>query len=376
MKKETFKRYMLLITYAIVLVAVLINWRSVLNGAGSLFKLLTPLWIGIGLAITLNVPMSIIEKKVFGATNKKVRVVSLILSIMIIVLLLLVLFVWIIPDFIKSASYLVGQIPSLLDSLNKFLIDTFSGTELSSYLNDFSGSSEMTNILSGVIKSLVTNFSSMLSNFATFVVDLVTGIIIAVYFLLEKEHILGTIKNLIKRIAPKDKVVKMKEVYDLSNKSIHDFITYQCLECLIIGVMMFIALKIFRFPYALTIAFLTTITAIIPIFGATIACIIGAILIGTSSINQSIVFLVVFQVVQQIEGNIIYPKVVGKHVGLPPVITIIALMIGGKIAGFLGMLLCIPLTSILYSLFWTKFKIDDSEIRKSSKKGRNKREAV
>lgn len=376
MKKETFKRYMLLITYAVVLVAVLINWRSVLNGAGSLFKLLTPLWIGIGLAITLNVPMSIIEKKVFGISNKKVRVVSLILSIMIVVLLLLVLFVWVIPDFIESASYLVGQIPSLLDSLNKFLIDTFSGTELSSYLKDFSGSSEITNILSVVIKSLVTNFSSVLSNLATFVVDLVTGIIIAVYFLLEKERILGTIKNLIKKIVPKDKVLKMKEVHDLSNKSFHDFITYQCLECLIIGVMMFIALKIFKFPYALTISFLTTVTAIIPIFGATIACIIGAILIGTSSINQAIIFLIVFQVVQQIEGNIIYPKVVGKHVGLPPVITIIALMIGGKIAGFLGMLLCIPLTSILYSLFWTKFKIKDDDEKKPIKRGRKKREAV
>lgn len=119
---------------------------------------------------------------------------------------------------------------------------------------------------------------------------------------------------------------------------------------------MFIAFVIFRFPYALTIAFLTAVTAIVPIFGATIACIIGAILIGTSSIEQAIVFLIVFQVIQQIENNIIYPRVVGKHVGLPPVLTIIALIVGGNIAGFIGMIICIPITSILLSLFWTKFK--------------------
>ena len=124
---------------------------------------------------------------------------------------------------------------------------------------------------------------------------------------------------------------------------------------------MFLAFVAFGFPYSLTIAFLTGVTAIVPIFGATVACIIGAILIGTVSIKQAIIFLIVFQVIQQIENNFIYPRVVGKHVGLPPVITILALMVGGNLAGFVGMILCIPITSILLSLFWTKFKVEDLE---------------
>lgn len=344
-----------------LLAFVMWNIKSIALGLGHIIKILSPLWIGIAFAFTLNVPMSIIEKEVFGQTNKKVRVVSLILSILIILLLIVILFAWVIPDFISSASYLLGQIPGLLENLNEFLMETFKNTDLSSYLRNFSTSTEITGIVGNVFNSLINNASNVLSNFATMVVNIVTGIIIAVYFLLEKEHIISTLKSLIERVFSKERVEKIYEVFALANKSFHDFITYQCLECLILGVIMFIAFVIFRFPYALTIAFLTTVTAIVPIFGATVACIIGAILIGTSSIEQAIIFLIVFQVIQQIEGNIIYPRVVGKHVGLPPVITIIAIIVGGNLAGFFGMIVCIPITSILLSLFWTKFKDDNKE---------------
>ena len=361
MKENTYKKYIVLITYAMLLAFVIWHIKDIFGVIGRFFKILSPLWIGIALAFTLNVPMSIIEKEVFGHTNKKIRIVSLIFSILMILLLVIVLFAWVIPDFIDSATYLLGQVPELLENLNTFLIETFKNTELSEYLRNFTASTEVTGIISTVFGSIINNFTSILSNFATTVINLVTGIIIAVYFLLEKEHIISAFKSILEMIFPKKTVKKVYEVFALSNKSFHDFITYQCLECLILGVIMFVAFVICRFPYALTIAFLTAVTAIVPIFGATVACIIGAILIGTSSIEQAIVFLIVFQVIQQIENNIIYPRVVGKHVGLPPVITILALMIGGNIAGFMGMILCIPITSILLSLFWTKFKIVEDE---------------
>ena len=359
MKKELYKRYMMLITYALFLAFILINFKYIGSWLGNIIMILSPLWIGIALAFTLNVPMSIIENKVFGKTNKRVRIVSLILSIMIIIILFLILFVWVIPDFISSVTYLLGQLPTLMNDLNDFLIETFRNTELSSYLTEFTGSSEVTGLLSNIFKSIISNFSSILSNLATFVINLFTGIIIAVYFLVEKEKILAKCNELIHKLFEPKVVKKIDRVLKLSNKSFHDFITYQCLECLVLGVMMFIAFVIFRFPYALTIAFLTTVTAIVPIFGATIACIIGAVLIGTVSIKQAIVFLIVFQVIQQIEGNLIYPKVVGKHVGLPPILTIIAIIVGGKIAGFFGMIVCIPLTAIIYSLFWTAVEKDN-----------------
>lgn len=354
MKKDTFKKYILLITYTMILAFVMINIKDILSILGKTISILSPLWIGIALAFTLNVPMSIIEKNVFGETNKSIRIISLIASIMIVLLIFVVLFVWVIPDFVSSASYLFSQIPLILENLNNFLLETFKNTDLSEYLRNFSASNEMSGIFSELFRSLINNFSGVLSNLATLMVNLITGIIIAVYLLLEKEHILKVTKDLIDRVFDKEIVKKMTSVYKLANTSFHDFITYQCLECVILGTIMFIAFIIFRFPYALTIAFLTTVTAIIPILGATIACIIGAILIGTVSIKQAIIFLIVFQVIQQIENNVIYPKVVGAHVGLPPIVTIVALIVGGGVAGFFGMLICIPLTAVLYSLFWTQ----------------------
>ncbi len=374
MKLNDYKKNIILITYTLLLAFVLINIKLIFGFCVHIFKIFSPLWIGIAMAFVLNVPMGIIEDNVLGSHDKKSRVLSIILSIMIILLLMIILFVWVIPDFIDSATYLLGQIPNLLTGLNNLLLEAFKNTELTEYLRNFTGSAQVSNVLSGIFSALVNNFSSVLSNLAAFLINFITGIIIAVYFLLEKENLIAMMKDFVKSIFPRKTVKKIDEVTSLANRSFHDFITYQCLECLILGIIMFIAFVIFHFPYALTIAFLTTITAIIPIFGATVACIIGAILIGTSSIKQAIVFLIVFQVIQQIEGNVIYPKVVGSKVGLPPVVTIMAIIVGGNLAGFWGMLVCIPLTAILYSLFWTKFKGQkiDEETEEPKKRSRKK----
>lgn len=372
MNLKPYKKYFVIITYAMILAFVLFHIKSIVHFFGNLFGILTPVWIGVALAFTLNVPMSIIEKEVFGRSSKGIRVFSLLSAITMVFFVFIILFVWVIPDFIDSATYLVGQLPTMMTSLNNFLLNTFRNTELSEYIKNFSGNSEVANLLSTVFSSLVTNFSSMLSNFVTFVVDLVTGIIIAVYFLFEKERILSVLNSFVDKIFDKKMNRSVHEVLSLANKSFHDFITYQCLECLILGVLMFISFVIFQFPYALTIAFLTAVTAIVPIFGATIACVIGAILIGTTSIQQAILFVVVFQVVQQIENNFIYPRVVGGHVGLPPVVTIIAILVGGKLAGFLGMILCIPITAIGYSLFITKVSHEDAEIELQVEKKKTK----
>ncbi len=368
MTKDTFKKIIFLITYTMVLMLVLLNIKSILVSISNIINVLSPLWIGIILAFVLNVPMSIIENNAFekkeNMVDKKVRMISLTLSIMIIIILLFILFVWVIPDFIDSTTYLVGQIPSLIDSLNNFLVNTFKNTDLSEYIGNLSNSAEVTGLISGIFKNIINNFTGVLSNFVSLIINLLTGIIISIYLLLEKEHILNGINNFLHKVLDEKITKKIDEVLKLSNKCFHDFITYQCLECLILGVLMFVALVLFRFPYALTISFMATVTAIVPIIGATIACIIGAILIGTTSIKQAIIFLIVFQVIQQIEGNIIYPKVVGKHVGLPPIATIVALIVGGAVAGLFGMLICIPITSIVYSLFKTKIKELESKKKK------------
>ena len=139
---------------------------------------------------------------------------------------------------------------------------------------------------------------------------------------------------------------KILEIGELSNKTFSKFISGQCVEAVILGSIMFIFCLLFRFPYALIIAVLTTVTALIPIFGAMIAMCIGAILIGITNPIQALLFIVVFQIVQQIEGNFIYPRVVGKSVGLSPMWTLLAITVGGSLFGIVGMLLGLPLASV------------------------------
>ena len=148
----------------------------------------------------------------------------------------------------------------------------------------------------------------------------------------------------------KEKVYKITEIGSLANKTFSKFISGQCVEAIILGLIIFFTSIIFRFPYSLIIAVLTAVTALIPIFGALIAMLVGAILIAITNPIQAIIFMVVFQIVQQIEGNFIYPKVVGKSVGLSPLWTLLAITVGGNLFGIPGMLLGLPLASVVYAL--------------------------
>ena len=156
--------------------------------------------------------------------------------------------------------------------------------------------------------------------------------------------------EVIKNILLNEKPKRILELGKLTNQTFTKFVSGQCLEATILGTIFFIVLSILRFPYALIISVLTTITALIPIFGAMIAMVIGAILIAIESPLQALIFIIVFLVIQQIEGNFIYPKVVGKSVGLSPMWTLLAITVGGNLFGIPGMLIGLPLASIAYAL--------------------------
>ena len=141
------------------------------------------------------------------------------------------------------------------------------------------------------------------------------------------------------------------DIAELSNQTFTKFISGQCLEALILGCIFFVILTLFQFPYALLISVITTITALIPIFGALIAMVIGAILIATINPLQALLFVGIYLIIQQIEGNLIYPRVVGKSVGLSPIWTLLAVTVGGSLFGIVGMLIGLPLASILYAIF-------------------------
>ena len=181
-------------------------------------------------------------------------------------------------------------------------------------------------------------------------VNFIVGFVFACYILLQKEKLLYQLRKLLEAFLPEKAAEKIWYVGQLTEKIFSNFITGQCVEAVILGAMFAVTLSIFKFPYALLIGVLIAFLALIPIFGAFIGCVLGAFLILMVDPIKALIFIVIFLVLQQIEGNLIYPRVVGGSVGLPAIWVLAAVTIGGSLMGVLGMLIFIPLVSVFYTL--------------------------
>ena len=198
-----------------------------------------------------------------------------------------------------------------------------------------------------VINSTVSAIGSFVSGVATFVI----AFVFACYVLLQKEKLKVQVKKVLYAFFSEKRVEWILEVCSLTAKSFSSFFTGQCVEAVILGTMFFIAMSILNMPYALLVGVLIAFTALIPIFGAFIGCVVGAFLILMVDPMKMLVFVVTFLILQQIEGNLIYPKVVGSSVGLPSIWVLAAVSIGGSLMGIVGMLIFIPIVSVVYTLF-------------------------
>ena len=182
---------------------------------------------------------------------------------------------------------------------------------------------------------------------------------------MQKERLGRQVRKVLQAFMPAKRVARVIYICSLSYRTFSNFITGQCIEAVILGTMFFIVMSIFQFPYALLVGVLIAFTALIPIFGAFIGCIVGALLILMVNPMQALMFVIMFLILQQIEGNLIYPHVVGNSVGLPSIWVLVAVTLGGNLMGVAGMLIFIPLMSVAYALFreWV--------YRRLAKKARN-----
>ena len=178
----------------------------------------------------------------------------------------------------------------------------------------------------------------------------VLAAVFSVYILLQKEKLGAQCKKLLYAFLPQERAGQALSIAALSSRTFASFLSGQCLEAVILGCLFFIAMSVLRFPYALMISVLVGFTALIPLFGAFIGCAVGAFMILIIDPMRALWFVILFLVLQQIEGNLIYPKVVGGSVGLPSIWVLVAVTIGGSTMGIAGMLLFIPLCSVLYAL--------------------------
>ena len=373
MKSFSLKNIKGLILYTIVILFAFIYIKDIINILGYIIKLFMPFIIGLGVAFVLNVLVNVVEKKWlknWKASAMTKRAVSLIVALTMVIGFFVFLLFLIIPNLQNTIAIFADNIPAytknLQELLNSLGIETNIINEISEVFKSL-GDSASNYIVENSNQVLETTLG-IATNVVTGFINVTIGIVFAIYFLAQKEKISGQVDNLMHAYLPEKIIVKIQDIASLSNKIFSNFVGGQCIEAIIIGFLCFLGMLILRLPYASTISVLVGFTALIPVFGAFIGTIIGAFLIFMISPLQALIFIIFILVLQQLEGNLIYPKVVGKSVGLPGIWVLVAVTIGASINGVLGMLLSVPIASIIYSTMATNIRYRLKEKNLGNKK--------
>lgn len=380
--KENIKKIVGIVSFAILLNWGLKNTEFIGKLVGLAIGLVLPFLIGGSLASIINVPMRFLERKLFDepyAKRKKMpqqkkniperppiwwrmkRPLSLILSLILVIGVIFVGMFLIVPEIADSFSTIAVSIKQFPEQVHRWSLQLMDYMpQIAVWLEQLDQNMDidwqktimeaLSFLQNGAGNVLSTTFNVAASIFS----GIVTGflaIVFSFYLLLNKEKLGGQIKQILYAYMKDEHADYIVRVGRMANKTFSSFLSGQCIEAVILGSLFFVAMTIFRFPYALMISVLIAFTALIPVFGAFIGCIVGAFLILLLNPIQAIWFVVLFLVLQQFEGNVIYPKVVGGSVGLPAMWVLVAVTLGGSTMGVVGMLVNIPLFSVLYSLF-------------------------
>lgn len=352
-----------LIIFTVVIIFAFVNIEALWNFITYIIKIFMPFIIGVMIAFVLNVLLNVVENKLFKKLNEKngkvwkkiKRPTSLITTFIIIIALIAFILGLLIPQLKNTATIFTENFDSYkkesIKILDKIGIDDKDIKVLNKNIEKIKG--EVTSYVGDNKQEIVQTTFGVASSVVGTITSLVLGIVFAIYILLKKEDLARQSRKVLKAYLPEKKEKRIREIANLSNKTFGNFISGQCLEALIIGVLCFIGMFILQIPYASTISVLVGFTALIPVFGAFIGTVIGAFLILMVDPTKAIIFIIFILILQQLEGNLIYPKVVGKSVGLPGIWVMVAVTVGASIAGVLGMLLSVPICSVLYSILKT-----------------------
>ncbi len=356
--KSKFKYGVLFAAIVILIYACFMNFGGVLVFLGQAFDVIMPLIVGGMLAVVLNVPMkgfqkllALIPKKLGKKVNDDViNAVSLVLTLVGTFLLIFLVFRVVVPQIVSSVKSIkdscMNYYPLLIKNLKSYGINT---NDIEHIMESLEVQKIISQITENVYTIVNTTFNAATSIFST-VFNAFTGFIIAIYLLASKKKFGRQAKKLLYAYVKKDTADKVYDIAILSNKTFTNFFSGQCLEAVILGLLFFIGMTIFRFPYASVISLFIGFMALIPYVGAFLGMLVGVLLIVMVDPMQALFFAVMFLVIQQIEGQLIYPRVVGNSVGLPAIWTMLAALVGGSLFGIVGMLFFIPFTSVIYSL--------------------------
>ncbi len=345
---------------AFILFLCIYYWRYISGILITGFRAASPILIGLAIAYVLNILMSFYErhyfnrwqnKKYIQKTKRPVCLVGAILTLIGIVALIVYL---VVPELVSCVAFLIAEIPPLIEQLIqsewvKELLPPDTWKELAnidwmSYVSDF-----VKTVVSG-IGSAVGVVISAVSSVISVTITIFVSLMFSIYLLYGKDTLQRQGNRMLKNYLPETWSGKITRYLSILNDCFHRFIVGQCTEAVILGVLCTIGMMIFRFPYAGMIGTLIGFTALIPVAGAYIGAAVGAIMVMTESPVKALLFLVFIVVLQNLEGNLIYPRVVGKSIGLPAVWVLAAVTVGGALAGIPGMLFGVPFVAAVYRL--------------------------
>ena len=364
LSKISVKKIRELIVFTAFLVAALWKFDVMLDVLKEIWSILFPFVLGGVIAFVTNVPMSFLEKKIFTkvkkenkAVGKLARPISLLLTIVLGIGVIALVMFGVIPQLTRTMGTLVMSISDFIPQMQSWIREfSHNNQEIMNLVNQIQfqpdqaikwGISFLENGAGNMMNTTMSAVGSIVSGVATFFI----AFSFSCYILFQKEKLHIQIRKVFFAFLPKEKAEAFLRICSLTYRTFANFLTGQCLEAIILGCMFCVTLSILRMPYALLIGVLIAFTALVPIFGAFIGCAVGSFLIFMVSPKQAILFIIVFLVLQQIEGNLIYPHVVGESVGLPSIWVLAAVTIGGNLMGIVGMLVFIPLLSVLYTIF-------------------------
>ncbi|MGN0384246.1 MAG: AI-2E family transporter [Eubacterium sp.] len=362
MSKETQKRVIVSGIAIILFYWMVQNYYLVIELFSFILGLIAPFIFGGVIAFVLNVPMKNIEKHLnfkgkFEFLNKVKRLIAYMLTLLCLALIIAIVITTAVPELMNTFKMLIEQIPIAYDKTIKYLKELSSAyPQILEYLSSITIDwdkviSNVSSILSDGTLGALSSGISVISNVIGAVITCGIGFVFSIYLLFQKEKLKVQGKIVIYALLKEKAADKTIEVLQLSNKIFSGFLSGQCTEALIIGVMFFVVMTILKLPYALLMGVVIAISSLIPILGAFIGCVIGILLIFFVNPWQALVFVIVFFALQQIEGNLIYPHVVGNSIGLPSMWVLVAVTIGGSLFGIFGIIIFIPLSSVCYALF-------------------------
>lgn len=372
--KQTLQTILILVFGLLGFNTIINNLHIIPQAVSFLINLLFPFILGGAIAFVINVPMKKIEQQLEFNTKlskNQRRILSLFLAILIVLGIVAFVLFLVIPSFIKASMDLINALPSMIANITDQLKIWFEGSpqvleqidNVQSSLSDLLGTVVKT--LSNSAGDIVARLLSVLNTTISTLFNILVGFIFAIYILLAKEGLKRQYQKILFALFKAENANYILDFGTLTNHIFSNFLTGQLTEAFINGSMYFIASLIFKFPYGMVISVLMGFCALIPYFGAFIGAFIGTVLIASQSLSAAVLFFVLCIIIQQFDGNVIYPRVVGDQIGLPAIWVLVAVTIGASLWGFVGMIVMVPLASVIYSLstMWINRRLEKREIK-------------